>query len=113
MKSLYVFIPLPDEDGEGWGKVEFDADQIPQPKKFYESELLEFEQGDDDWAFACCPVHGDSERNFTVNIVTGQFGCFGCGFTGADLLEFVQVRDECDAVTAMAFLEEWSCCHDK
>lgn len=83
--------------------------QLPTPAEFYASQISEFVERDNDWAWGCCPFHGDRNPSFCMNLRTGWYECksSNCGITGKSIVGFVRARDGLSVPEAIRFLEGW------
>ena len=55
---------------------------------FYE-QFVQFEKVSGEQSYARCPMHGDTNASFTVNMETDEWYCHGCG-TGGKFVEFLE-----------------------
>lgn len=87
----------------------FDRNKMPLPRSFWERELGRLGRPDRrGWMLvrAGCPMHDSrSKKSFFVNL-DGGFYCFGCDFSGGDLIEFLRKRH---SMTFKAACEELGC----
>jgi hypothetical protein len=83
--------------------------QLPSPADFYASQIENFNESDDDWAWGCCPFHDDHNPSFCMNLRTGWYACksSNCGATGKSIVSFVSARDGFSVPEAIRFLEGW------
>ena len=44
------------------------------------------------WQAVACPVHGDTHKSASLNILEDAFNCHGCGFRG-DSLRVIQTQE--------------------
>ena len=82
---------------------------LPSAQAFYASEVADFSERDNDWAWGCCPFHDDHNPSFCMNLRTGWYQCKAshCGETGRNIVSFVGARDGLSAADAVRFLEGW------
>jgi DNA primase len=88
----------------------FRKERLPDARLFYEGHLGRLARPNSrGWAVASCPFHRSrSGKSFSVNVRTGGFHCFGCDARGGDVVDFVQLHDNCDFQTAARRLGAWS-----
>jgi hypothetical protein len=55
--------------------------------KSYYSKILTIVINKNNQAITRCPFHTDTNPSLSINLKTGQFNCFGCGFSG-DIFTF-------------------------
>jgi len=41
---------------------------LPSPAEFYASQIVDFVERGDDWAWGCCPFHDDHNPSFCMNL---------------------------------------------
>lgn len=68
-------------------------------KTFYFSELPSFKANGSGIGQALCPFHEDTRPSLTVNLITGQFKCFGCNKKGS-IFDFYMSKHAVDYKTA-------------
>lgn len=85
----------------------FDASRLPPPREFYAGELGKLGRPSRGWAKALCCFHDERTPSLSVNLGNGCFHCFGCGASGGDLIDFVQLRYGCTFKAACQRLRCW------
>ena len=86
----------------------FNRARLPLPADYYSQNLLSLKKPNaDGWAFALCPLHGDTAPSLRVNVFTGAFKCMACGAHGGDVLAFHMAAHGLDFVSAAKALGAW------
>lgn len=90
------------------GLSKFNRARLPLPTDYYGQNLLSLKKPNaDGWAFALCPLHGDTAPSLRVNVLTGAFKCMACGANGGDVLAFHMAAHGLDFVSAAKALGAW------
>ena len=80
------------------------------PTDFYRHELPAASLKKNGWNIGgLCPFHSDrTAGSFFVNVTTGQFKCFACETSGADVIAFVMALNGLQFFEAMSILaDDW------
>jgi hypothetical protein len=88
-------------------RLHFDRDRLPDPERYYASELGAL-HGGGEWRSARCPFHEDTRPSLRVSMETGSYRCFACGAAGGDLLDFHQARHGLGFKDAALALGAWT-----
>lgn len=80
------------------------------PVEFYRVELgISLDRPGWQAANCCCPFHSDTRPgSFKIHAGTGAFKCFSCNASGADIIDFAEMRYGLDfRQTVAALCEAW------
>lgn len=72
---------------------------------FYE-QFVQFEKVSGEQSYARCPMHGDTNASFTVNMETDEWYCHGCG-VGGRYVEFIERYYDVGRDIAAAAYKQW------
>lgn len=72
---------------------------------FYE-QFVQFEKVSGEQSYARCPMHGDTNASFTVNMETDEWYCHGCG-VGGRYVEFIEHYYDVGRDIAAAAYKQW------
>lgn len=72
---------------------------------FYE-QFVQFEKVSGEQSYARCPMHGDTNASFTVNMETDEWYCHGCG-VGGRYVEFIERYYDVGRDVAAAAYKQW------
>jgi hypothetical protein len=80
---------------------------LPSPTNFYATEIAEFKERGDGWAWGCCPFHADRNPSFCMNLRTGWYECksSNCGETGNSIVSFVSALHGLSTTDSIRYLE--------
>lgn len=73
---------------------------------FYE-QFVQFEKVSGQQAYACCPMHPDTNASFTVNTDTDEWYCHGCG-VGGKYTEFIMRYYDVGRDIANNAVKQWN-----
>lgn len=87
----------------------FDRSLLPPARTFFERELGKLSRPDRKGnCRAACPFHDSrSKKSLSVNIITGEWWCFGVCNEGGDMVRFVMKRYRLDFPAACKYLGAW------
>lgn len=99
-KSARAFRPITNRHG---GAYQTNVD----PGVVFQGELGELKEGNEGFAWTCCPFHDDHNPSFCVNLESGWYKCHStsCEETGSNIVGFVSALHGFNFAEAREYLE--------